>query len=50
MDQIYDFLVDPEDSGRRMDALLADLLPDCSRSFLQKLIEKGAVTVNGVPR
>ena len=50
MDQIYDFLVDPEDSGRRMDALLADLLPDCSRSFLQKLIEKGAVTVNGEPR
>ncbi|MBO5667137.1 MAG: RNA pseudouridine synthase, partial [Firmicutes bacterium] len=30
-----------------MDALLADLLPDCSRSFLQKLIEKGAVSVNG---
>ena len=50
MDQLYDFQVDQDDAGRRVDSLLADLLPDCSRSFLQKLIEKGAVTVNGAEK
>ncbi len=50
MDQLYDFQVDQDDAGRRVDSLLADLLPDCSRNFLQKLIEKGAVTVNGAEK
>ena len=47
MDQRFEFQMEDRDSGQRMDRILADLLPDCSRSFLQKLIEKGAVTVNG---
>ncbi|MBE6036746.1 MAG: RluA family pseudouridine synthase [Clostridiales bacterium] len=46
-EQVYRFVIGPEDSGRRMDAVLAGLMEDCSRSYLQKLIEGGSVQVNG---
>ncbi len=36
-----------EESGERIDALLACNVPELSRSQLQKLIESGAVTVSG---
>lgn len=38
-----------QEDGGRLDKTLAVLLPDRSRSYLQKLIEQGAVTVNGRP-
>lgn len=50
MEQWYEFQVEPVDAGRRLDSLLADLLPDCSRSFLQKLIVQEAVNVNDLCR
>ena len=36
-----------EESGERIDALLARVLPQFSRSLLQKCLEEGAVTVDG---
>lgn len=38
-----------EHGGERLDKSLAAMFPDYSRSFLQKLIEDGKVTVNGKP-
>lgn len=35
------------DQGTRLDKYLSRELPDCSRSFLQKLIETGQVQING---
>lgn len=35
--------------GERLDLLLVELCPDLSRSQLQRLIQKGYVTVNGLP-
>lgn len=37
----------PEGGGGRLDACLAKLFPDYSRVYLRKLIENGAVSVNG---
>ncbi len=42
------FLIEQEEAGERMDAVLAGLAPDISRSSIQRLIEKGNVSVNGV--
>ena len=39
--------VNVEASGKRLDAALAILLPDYSRSRLQKWLKDGAVVVNG---
>lgn len=47
MEQRYEFQVEESDQGQRVDRLLAGLLSECSRSFLQKLVERGAITVNG---
>lgn len=41
------FQVQPEEKGVRIDKYLSEQLPDSSRSFLQKLIQDGQVTVNG---
>ena len=38
-----------EESGERIDALLARVFPALSRSLIQKCMEAGAVTVNGKP-
>ena len=38
-----------EESGERIDALLARVFPALSRSLIQKCMELGAVTVNGRP-
>lgn len=40
------FQVQPEEKGTRIDKYLSERLPDSSRSFLQKLIQDGQVTVN----
>jgi 23S rRNA pseudouridine1911/1915/1917 synthase len=43
--------VAPEDDAQRLDRFVTDRLPDTSRSFVQRLIEAGDVTVNGaLPR
>lgn len=47
MNRSYSFIIDEEMKGTRIDLVLSFLLPDTSRSFIQKLIEKGNVIVNG---
>ena len=39
----------PEFAGKRLDQALAQLLPQYSRSRIQRWIEEGAVLVNGLP-
>lgn len=41
------FQVSSEEKNKRIDKYLSEQLPDTSRSFLQKLIQDGQVTVNG---
>ena len=52
--QILEFTVTPEEAGVRLDRALSRMLPDSSRTFLQKIIKEGAVQCNGqvvlVPR
>lgn len=38
-----------EESGERIDALLARLVPELTRSAAQRLLEEGLVTLRGVP-
>jgi 23S rRNA pseudouridine1911/1915/1917 synthase len=40
-------LLSPEEDGERLDRFIARLRPEHTRSFVQKLIEDGHVTVNG---
>ena len=44
----YSFTLQPEDSGQRLDKWLQLQLPDMTRSAVQKLIEQGNVTRNGM--
>ena len=39
--------IEEEQGGERVDKALSNLLPDLSRSALQRLLESGAVTING---
>ena len=39
-------VIDETGSGRRLDALLADLCQDLSRSYIQKLVQEGQILVN----
>src|SRR5512133_1867517 len=41
------FAIDAAHHGERLDRALAALAPEFSRSYLQQLIEAGAVTMNG---
>jgi 23S rRNA pseudouridine1911/1915/1917 synthase len=43
------FEVTPQHAGERLDRFLAAVLPEHSRSFLQQLITKGAITLAGRP-
>ena len=45
--EVLNFINDK--AGERIDALLPHIVPDLTRSAVQKLIEDGAVTVNGLP-
>lgn len=38
-----------EDLDLRLDKLLSQKFPDCSRTYFQHLIEKGSVLINGTP-
>ncbi len=44
------FEIEQEFDEIRIDKVLAEYLPDCSRTYLQKLIAEGRVTVNGEPK
>ena len=46
--QHYSFILQPEESGQRLDKWLQLQLPDMTRSAVQKLIEQGNVTRNGM--
>ena len=41
------FIIEEKDQGTRIDKYLAEVLVDKSRSFIQGLIEKECVKVNG---
>ena len=43
----YTFIIDKETQSTRIDSVLSLLLAETSRSFIQKLIESGSMTVNG---
>lgn len=47
MEKTLTFLVAPEDAGIRLDKYLGMCQKEFSRSYLQKLIENGAVQMNG---
>ena len=47
--QIETFEVDFENEGERLDKYISMLFPDQSRSFFQKIIKEGHVTVNDKP-
>ena len=42
-----EFQIKEEESGIRLDKLLAGHFPDITRSYLQSLIREGNVTLNG---
>jgi 23S rRNA pseudouridine1911/1915/1917 synthase len=42
----FDFIITQEDAGRRIDAFLGSILSEYSRSYVQKLMEQGLVSVN----
>lgn len=46
-EKTYSFIIDQDNQSTRIDSVLSLLLPDTSRSFIQKLIEAGNLTVNG---
>jgi len=43
------YYVDDESSDIRVDKYLSDLLPDLSRTYIQKLLKSGHILVNGNP-
>ena len=47
MNRQLEFIVESPDNGCRLDAVLARMMPDLSRSTLQKLVKDGAVSVDG---
>lgn len=42
----FNFVIEEEQSGTRIDKVLSEMLPDLSRSYIQKLIKDELVTVN----
>ena len=45
----YNFVIGQDAEGERLDSVLASLLEEVSRSYVQKLIEGGGVFVDGKP-
>ena len=39
----------PEYTGQRVDRQLSELMPELSRSYIQKLLKEGMVLANGKP-
>ena len=48
-EQKVELTVAEEMSGERLDSVLAGMMPEYSRSFIQKLFENGSITVGGDP-
>lgn len=48
-DRKYSFLIEEEYDGLRIDSVLAELIEETSRSYIQKLIEGGSVFLDGKP-
>ena len=46
--EVFSFIIDEEHEGIRADRVLSLICEDVSRSYIQKLIEGGHMTVNGV--
>ena len=42
----YKFIIDEENDNTRIDLTLSELIPDKSRSYIQKLIKSGEVLLN----
>ena len=47
--ELRPFLIEAAQHGERLDRALAALVPEFSRSYLQQLIEAGAVSLGGTP-
>ena len=45
-DNIITELITIENEGQRIDKYISDMLPDVSRSYIQKLIKEGNITVD----
>jgi 23S rRNA pseudouridine1911/1915/1917 synthase len=45
--ETFEFLAEYNDKNVRLDKFVATALPDLSRTYLQELIEQGAITVDG---
>ena len=45
----YHFIAAEDDEGERLDKLVSRLLPEQSRSYLQKLIKEGRILLNDAP-
>jgi len=43
----FSFIIEPEDSGERIDTFLGKAIDNVSRSYIQKLIKDGHVQING---
>ena len=48
IENTYEFIIDEEIQGTRLDVVLSLALDDASRNHIQKLIQSGNVTINGV--
>lgn len=48
-EQKVELTVAEEMSGKRLDSVLAGMMPEYSRSFIQKLFENGSITIGGDP-
>ena len=48
-EEVRSFAVGPAQHGERLDKCLVEATPEFSRSYLQQLVEDGAVLVDGVP-
>ena len=47
----YRFIITEDSEGERVDRIAALLMPDCSRTYIQKLISSGELFINGkVPK
>lgn len=49
MTKQYDYTVTEDEAGARLDRFIADKMDELSRSFIQKLISAGDVTISGSP-
>ncbi len=47
LEEKYTFVIDQDSTGTRVDRVLALLLPESSRSYIQKLIENGNLKIDG---